>query len=959
MAFASPIISDLLSLGTYAQDLYERCLLAPIHFREAKSELLALQTALSHLELLTKSPLFAAGGGDEAIANAKVKGASAHDGRVELAIEASPDAEQSNGNGAVIKPDSELDVASNGVPEHQISTPENSPHIPPKTRADIAQLAAGCRGVLQSFEKLLHDHRGLNDIPVKPKGRGGGGIMQLFVGRPTEAIDRYKFAQEGAQQVNAIRAKLTYHTGAITLMLTVLGSSSLGRIEGSLSKLETMIAAAAEARERVHTNNVNYYLLAQQNNLNISPEKQEYMRERQKKGRGMGPMEFQRLSEEDYYTSMNALGGGGMRGGGGPKMLKAKGEKQPGSLWEGDQADSDNFFSNINSWSGRPKSSGVPRRDSKASRDKPKEMGFLSSLSRRNTTSGAEVSTSRGARDESKKPKPKSDDWSDYMSTGWGDLRPKKSTKAQRLMLPPAPTKNRPIMSGGSGEPEARVREKEGKSSSSKRRERGEGKREEKVKTRRSKEMEENVGRIEELEDDEEEEIATAKVTEDDAKPEGEGNEETVGERVIAGEGGEADSPGKVENTERERDGERKSVASVKSKHSSKEVDDAAAAEAKADRHRKKKEREREKEKEREKIPGAGPPRKHGSSSRAPAPPPDPAKGKKLGWGESYFLNSWDKTEKKPTKPAIAIPVPKKNRSVVNLRHGSGRPVKGEDAKVKTKGKHVSSKPVSEEDKEKKRQRKEQRQKAKEGNDENLGSISEEAQPVTVNGEDTEKKDGEEISPNAPAKEVPENEEHKDKTTATGEEEGNEVGEEGEAAATGEDEAAKKERRRKRREAKEISAEGKDMERKPSRHHKSSKDKDRHESSGKSVEKGKEKERSKEQREDKHRDDRHKEDRQKDDREKREKLRRQNTEPITEKEKKEHKSRSKTMPVTDKKGQMYDYDKDMQSRRKIKVEKEAAQPPASPSLWNKKMLAVARLTMGGQKQEEARRKPEK
>ncbi|RPB24973.1 hypothetical protein L211DRAFT_132256 [Terfezia boudieri ATCC MYA-4762] len=440
MALAAPIIADLLSLGTYAQDLYERCLLAPIHFREAKSELLALQTALQHLDFLTKSPLFAAGGGNEAVANTK----SPVPPNAPAAIEAGPQnlasPGKSNGNdSAIVKTNRGCNVTStvpdgatpNGV--HQINSTANSPHLPPKTRADIAQLAAGCRGVLQSFEKLLEEHQGLNDIPVKPKGRGNGGIMQLFVGRPTGAIDRYMFAQEGVQKVNAIRAKLTYHTGAITLMLTVLGSSSLGRIEGSLSKLETMIAAAAEEKERVHTNNVNYYLLAQQNNLNVSPEKQAYMKQRQQKGMGMGPLEFQNLSEQEYYASMNMLsgGGGGMRGGGGPRMLKAKGEKQSGGFWG---ADSEEFFSNINSWSGRPKSSGVLQssnnRDSKASRDRPKEMGFLGSLSRRNTT-GAEVS--RGSRDESKKrEKKQSDDWTDYISPGWGDLRPKKTTKSQK-----------------------------------------------------------------------------------------------------------------------------------------------------------------------------------------------------------------------------------------------------------------------------------------------------------------------------------------------------------------------------------------------------------------------------------------------------------------------------------------------------------------------------------------------
>jgi len=952
MALAAPIIADLLSLGTYAQDLYERCLLAPIHFREANSELLALQTALSHLDLLTKTTLYAAGGGDEAIAKTQAPVppavAAIEAGAEKLAIEGPPD--ESNGNDAVVKTSENLDVATrvpdgaapNGV--HQITSPANSSHLPPKTRADIAQLAAGCRGVLQSLEKLLEEHQGLNDIPVKPKGRGNGGIMQLFVGRPTGAIDRYKFAQEGVQRVNAIRAKLTYHTGAITLMLTVLGSSSLGRIEGSLSKLETMIAAAAEEKERVHTNNVNYYLLAQQNTLNVSPEKQAYMKQRQKKGMGMGPLEFQNLSEQEYYTSMNMLsgGGGGMRGGGGPRMLKAKGEKQSGGLWGGGHADSEEFFSNINSWSGRPKSSGVLQsshnRDSKASRGKPKEMGFLGSLSRRNTT-GAEMSMSRGSRDESKKrEKKQSDDWTDYMSPGWGDLRPKKTTKAQRLMLPPAPSKESPTMSGGRGvmAPEARAKEREGKSSSSKRRERGDGEKKDKAKKRRSREIDENAGRIEELEDDAEEGEAIAKVTENGSKPERE--EEAPEDKVV--EAGA--SPEQVEP---------KSNASVKSKHSSRDQSDAAAAVAKADRHRRKKEKERE----REKTVGSGPTKGRGSSAKAraaPLAPPSPIKQKKFSWslGESQFLNSWEKAEKKPVKPVIAIPVPKKNRSVVNL-HGRNRASKGEDGNTKIKSK--SSKPLPGEDRERRRQRREQR-KAKEGKTEDLEGISEEGPPATAEGKNPET--AEKQSEEAPTIEPPIEEKKEEETPPAGEspevKEGGETAPvEGDVAAPAvstEDEAAKKERRKKRKEAKEA-AEGKEGEKKPSKHHsthKSTKDKDHHhESSSRSVEKGKEKERPKEHREEKHRDDK----------EKKDKLRRQNTEPITEKEKKEHKLRSKTAPVGDKAGMRFDVERNADARRKMKEKEAQAQQPA-PSLWSKKVLAVARLPLGGQKQEESRRR---
>jgi len=959
MALASPIITDLLSLGTYAQDLYERCLLAPIHFREAKSELLALQTALSHLEFLTKSPLFAAGGGNEAVASTKgpVPPATAaiEGGAEKLAVEGSPD--ESNGNDtAVVKANRDLDVATagtggaapNGVGVHQITSPENSPHIPPKTRADIAQLAAGCRGVLQSLEKLLEEYQGLNDIPVKPRGRGNGGIMQLFVGRPSAAIDRYNFAQDGVQRVNAIRAQLTYHTGAITLMLTVLGSSSLGRIEGSLSKLETMIAAAAEERERVHTNNVNYYLLAQQNNLNVSPEKQAYMKQRQQKGMGMGPLEFQNLSEQEYYTSMNMLGGGGggMRGGIGPRVQKAKGEKQSGGFWGGGHADSEQFFSNINSWSGRPKSSGVLQssnnRDSRASRDKPREMGFLSSLSRRNTTTGAEMSVSRGSRDENRKrEKKQSDDWTDYMSPGWGDLRPKKTTKAQRLMLPPAPPKEKPTMLGGKGEmaPEGRVKEREGRSASTKRRERVDGEKRDKAKERRSKELDENAGRIEELEDDTGEGKEISKEAGDTSKPEKE-EEATTSDKAVE------------VNASPERD-EPKSSGSVKSKHSSRDQSDAAAAEAKAERHRRRKERERE----REKAVGSGSARGHGPSAKllaAPPAPPSPVKQKKFSWGlESHFLNNWEKKEKKPVKPAIAIPVSRKNRSVVNLQHGRSRAGKGEDGNVKSKSK--SSKPLPEEDRERRKQRREQR-KAKEAKAEDLGGISEEGAQVAVGGENPES--AEKQSEEAPTVQPPV-EEKEEETPAVGVEESPEVKEGGETglveggaaapAASAEDEAAKKERRKKRKEAKEA-AEGKEGERKPSRHHSShkpSKDKDHHnESSSRSAEKGKEKERSKE----------HREERPRDDRERKDKLRRQNTEPITEKERREHKSRSKTAPVGDKAGLKFDTEKDVAARRKMKEKESQAQQPASSSLWNKKVLAVARFSMGGQKQEETRRR---
>ena len=961
MAFASPIISDLLSLGTYAQDLYERCLIAPLQFREAQTELLALQTALSHLEVLTTSPVFVAGGGghDDVATVSESAPPVLEGGPDRLAIEApaqSNDAIAVNGN---------ADVAT--VPNGVSAPPAPAGNgLPPKTRADIAQLAAGCRQVLRSFQSLLDEHQGLNDIPVKPKGRGGGGIMQLFVGRPTGAIDRYNFAQDAVQKINAIRAKLTYHTGAITLMLTVLGSNSLGRIEDSLSKLETMIAAAAEERERTHTNNVNYYLLAQQNNLNITPEKQEYLKQRQQKGMGMGPLEFQNLSEQEYYASTNTTGSGNMRGGGGQKLLKAKGEKQAGGFWGGGRAEPDEFFANINSW--RPKSSGgVQALSAKPPKEK-KEMGFLTSLTRRNTTNSM-MSMSRSAGGEDSKKK-KGDDWADNYSS-WG--MKSKTTKSQKLMIPSPPAKSR---HSGREERDERGKGKEVKSSSSKRKEKGrEIRGEEKVRKKRSKEDEPITGRIEELADDEGEAKEEGEAEKNEKKT-AEGQVEPAGEADKPPEGGASEEKAEPAEGAPDAEGERKSIASVKSKHSSKtprETEDADAAEAKLERHRRRKEREREKEKEKEKekISNSGPSRRHHpSASSRVVPPPVPAAPakpqKKYGWGESYFLNSWEKAEKKPAKPVIAIPVPRKKASNINIRRhsGNGRPVaKAEDGHKSSKSKHVASATMTPDEKERRRQKKEKRQREKEkegiAEEEGAAPAAEEAKPEASAG--VEGKDNQESAPEAATVETPAAEEKKEEASAeasAGEGKGGEevainegpapTDAEAVPAVNGEDEAAKKERRRKRKEAKEA-AEEKEGEKRRQHHHKSSKDP----SSSKSGEKGKGREKEKEK------------EREKDKRP--EKPRRRESMPTeSHKEKKDHErprkmSRSNTTPLVDKKGTLYDYDKEQaESRRRLKAEKEAMMDPQSPtgnSPWGKKAaLGLVRLTMGGQKAGETKKK---
>ncbi|KAF8455220.1 hypothetical protein BGX38DRAFT_1169776 [Terfezia claveryi] len=331
----------------------------------------------------------------------------------------------------------------------------------------------------------------------------------------------------------------------------------------------------------------------------------------------------------------------------------------------------------------------------------------------------------------------------------------------------------------------------------------------------------------------------------------------------------------------------------------------------------------------------------------APLAPQSSVKQKKFSWGlgEPQILNGWENAEKKTVKPFIAIPVPKKNRSVVNLQHGRNRASKGEDGNMKSR-----SKPLSEDDKDRRKRKREQR-KVKEGKMKDLEGISEEGALATVEGknpETTEKQSEKSLAVEPPG-------EGKEETPPAGVGESPEVKEgeetapvEGIVAAPAvstEDEAAKKERRKKRKEVKEA-VEGKEGEKNPSKHHsthKSTKDKDHYESSSRSVEKGKEKGRPKKHREEKHKDDKGKKDN----------LRRQNTEPITEKEKKEHKSRSKTAPV----GSMrFDIEKDVEVRRKMKEKEAQAQQPPSSSLWSKKVLAMARFSMAGQNQEETRRK---
>lgn len=967
MALAAPVISDLLSLGSYAQDLFERCLLAPAHFREAKSELLALQTALRHLEFLTKSPIFAARGGvQEDAASDDAKGASAlaiESGDEKLAIEDAPPEEETNGNDAQVVLRSEnlevATVAPNGS--------ANGAHLPPKTRADIAQLAAGCRAVLQSFDNLLNDHQGMNDIPVKPKGRGGGGIMQLFVGRPSGVIDRYHFAQDAVQKINAIRAKLTSHTSSITLMLTVLGNSSLGRIECSLSKLETMIAAEAEERERVHTNNVNYYLLAQQNNMHVTPEKQQYMKLRHQKGLGMGPLEFEHLSEQEYYTSMHSLNGGGMRGGGGRKALKSRGEKQSSFFWGGGRADSADFFANINNLSGRPASSGnlQPRSSSRAQRDKPKEMGLFSGLTRRNTATGAEVSQSKGSSDERKRER--GSDWTDsYMQTGWGELR-RKSTKSQRLMLPPTPSKSRHTMSGAREDWPAKKGDKKIESSS-KRKPRSSEKRGSKTRERKPEDAEPIAAKVEELEDNEEagqeppkesEADTGTKTTEEDtqATVDEENGQKLTEEK--SQEGGEPTGPAE----------EQKSDASVKSKHSTKKPPDEVLDTTKRERQRRKREKGEPSSSE--------PSRKRAPASR-PAAPPLPitksiAKPPKMGWGEAYFLNSWARSERKPVKPIITIPVPKKKTSVVNMRHGTSRAVREEDRKVKLNVKRSGVPDLpQDDDKERRKQKRQHRHKEKplesKDKEDALQQITEETAPEKADKDSSDspaKKEEEEgMSPEAAVQEPPaaekgaEVEAPAEETKEIQKDEGGQAdgeviaGEADTSAAVGstEDDAAKKERRRKRREEREL--EEKQTTKKTPRHdsrHKSSKDKDRRESGGKPTDKGKDKERGKE----------HKEDR-----DKKETLRRRDTEPAVCGEKREGMSRSKTMHVMEKKGTSHEQDKDVDARRRVRSEKESSrarpQTPTTASAWNKKaILAVAKFTLGGQRPEEVRRRPAK
>lgn len=377
---ASPVITSLLSLGNYAQDLYERCLTAPTEFQEAKSELLALQTALTHLEFLTKSPLFAAGDSTATTPevtppqSANTEATLVEDGEEVKKIEEIKDEPETET--AIVKAvPGKAKKADDTDVKTGIPSIDNSPIIPPKTRADIAQLATGCRAVLDQFQQLLDEHQGMKDIAPTPRNKrnnpgGPQGIMQLFAGRPSGAIDRYKFAQEGVQKVNAIRAKLTYHTGAITLMLTVLGSSSLGRIEGSLSKLETMMAAAALEREKPATN---IYVTAQQNNQYMTREQQEYL---QAMGAGLpggntrGMIDSSNMSEQEFLAAIGGFpvnrgrrserkrekvrSGGG--GGGSRRIQELK--ERGGDFWRGGRVDTDDdqddFFAHMNSWSARP-----------------------------------------------------------------------------------------------------------------------------------------------------------------------------------------------------------------------------------------------------------------------------------------------------------------------------------------------------------------------------------------------------------------------------------------------------------------------------------------------------------------------------------------------------------------------------------------------------------------------------
>ncbi|KAF8454433.1 hypothetical protein BDZ91DRAFT_747557, partial [Kalaharituber pfeilii] len=970
MALAAPVISDLLSLGSYAQDLYERCLLAPLAFREAKTELLALQTALTHLEFLTKSPLFSAGAGAKEGTNSVPAAEAIQNGEPRLAIEGTANGLQGNGDNteAVTKSNGDTDLATapNGAvatagsgyassgTSTGASSPDNSSSLPPKTRADIAQLVAGCRSVLQSFEALLDEHRGMNDIPTKPKGRGGGsGIMQLFAGRPSGVIDRYHFAQDGVQKVNAIRAKLTYHTGAITLMLTVLGSSSLGRIEGSLSKLETMIAAAAEERERVHTNNVNYYLLAQQNNLNLTPEKQEYLRQRQQKGMGMGPLEFQTLTEQEYYASMNKFSG--MRRDGRPKLLKAKGDKQSSGFWGGGNTDPDDFFTNINSWTGRPKSSGnLQPFGAKASKEKErhKELGFLSSFGRRNTATSAEISMGAGTSSDNKKKK-SIDLGESYLHSQWSESRKRKSaTKSQRLMLPIGSLRNRHTESEEKESRDEKIGGREVKSSSSKRKEMGEGKKEEKVRKRRSKDEGDSSKRVvEEVSGDEQEIEVEENRNNSEPFPE----PQRIGNTAAEGAAGP--------------ESEKMSTTSEKSKNSSRIGKEKAENDGQQhpEKHRRRKENERERAKASRSSPSKSAQPSSNSAAATPAILPSSAKQpKKPGLGESYFINSWEKSEKKkPLKPIVAIPVPRKKTSVVSMRKASSKGARSEDAKHKSKSKH-STASISLAEKEKKRQRKERRlrEKEREGENGDLSMIAEEGSARIVaeakhddstaedkkNGNQTQldKTSGEHAATSRPAENVnddkptPETEEAKGTTGEIGDL--GQVLESIDTAALDEDEAAKKERRRRRKEAKEAEEKDGDKKHRPSQHrhnshHRSNKDRSEH-SSSKPTEKHRDKEKEKDRKE---------------------KPRRRDTLPVEEKKEHNSKSRSQTTPVMDKKGMVYD-DRDVEARRKLKAEKEreiaaaATAQSQTNSAWGKAALGLVRMTMGGQKPEESKKK---
>lgn len=81
---------------------------------------------------------------------------------------------------------------------------------------EVDDLIRHCRAVLQQLQRLVTRYKSLGTNSKR-------------------AWDRIKFGTEGVQD---IREKLTFHTSAIQLFLTTLGTGSLGRIE---KKLETII----------------------------------------------------------------------------------------------------------------------------------------------------------------------------------------------------------------------------------------------------------------------------------------------------------------------------------------------------------------------------------------------------------------------------------------------------------------------------------------------------------------------------------------------------------------------------------------------------------------------------------------------------------------------------------------------------------------------------------------------